>query len=45
MKEQLAIYLDTSVINKYLFMLVTSWISLSEQLETIAPKSEDWLIL
>ena len=38
MKEQLAIYLDASVINKYLFMLVTSWISLSEQLETIAPK-------
>ena len=37
-KEPLAIYLDSSVINKYLFMLITSWISLSEQLETIAPK-------
>ncbi len=37
-KKPLDIYLDPSVINKYLFMLVTSWSSLPEQLEKIAPK-------
>lgn len=37
-REQLDIYLDDSVINQLLFMLVTAWKGLMDQLEASAPR-------